>query len=127
MTKDLPKEVKEAVDLLEEFEISDSCVKSARCFKDGISMLSDYLEEYPDTPHTQYINNIKISYTRALLRKLKDCTEWDDWIDILLATLEVRDEIEEILASDPLLRNEYDKFLALWKDELIEALKLIRK
>ena len=65
-----PDEVKEAVNLLKEFEKSESHTKRTRNFNDGIDLLNDYVEENPDSPHLVFIENIKTSYTRKLLEQL---------------------------------------------------------
>ena len=87
--QEIPEEIIEAREILEKFETSDNHLERVRCFEDGIDMLNDYLEENADTPHAHLITNIKLSYTRILLQRLRDYAgiEINDWIKYIFIFL----------------------------------------
>lgn len=123
MTKDLPKELREARTLFEEFERSNSHSKKVRCFEDAIQILSDYIQENPCSSNLQFIENIRFSYTRRLLEQLKNIgnVEMDVWFDYLSLTIfKVENETNQILLENPMLRQKYEEFKALWKDEFVK-------
>jgi len=121
-----PDELKEAMTLFTEFEKSDSHTKKTRTFSDAIDLLSDYVEENPDSPHLVFIENIRTSYTRILLQQLADIREIEisDWHNYYtLMTLKVEDEVTKILSEDPILKEGYQEFLSMWIHDVIAALK----
>lgn len=102
-----PNELKEAVNLFAEFEKADSHTKRTRTFSDAIGLLTDYIEENPDSPELAFIENIKTSHTRILLQQLNDIRkiEINDWLHYTMLTiLKVKDEVTKILSEDPILK-----------------------
>jgi hypothetical protein len=84
----------------------------------------NYLVE-PNTPHTAFINNLKLANTRSLLRNLvkvnlKDGHAWGEHILLILVT--VKAEAEALMAAHPDLEKDFDAFLNVWKEELAQAL-----
>lgn len=126
MTQDLPVEVKEAINLFKEFEKPGSHKKKARSFEAAVHILDIYIEDNPNSPHLAFIEKIKTSYTRALLRQLIDIgeIEIEDWSDyFVIIALRVNNEAERILLEDSVLMEGYEDFKATWRDEAIRALK----
>ena len=121
-----PDELKEAVNLLREFEKPGSHKKKTRNFTDAIDILNDYVKENPESPHLDFIENIRTSYTRILLQQLADIREIeiDDWHNYYtLMTLKVEDEVTKILSEDPILIEGYQEFLSMWIHDVIAILK----
>lgn len=74
--------------------------------------------------------NLRHSNIRRLLRQLVGMRgiQFDDWfnyIDLLL--LRHAGEVENVLNEDSSLKEGYQAFVSIWKDELIEALELAKK
>jgi len=122
MMPDRPDEIKEAVNLLKEFEKSDSHTKKTRNFLDAIDLLNDYIEENPDSSHLGYIRNIKTSYTKILLQQLNNISqiEIEDWVIYFTSVYNVKNEVTKILSENPILKEGYENFISIWKEEFIE-------
>ena len=64
-------------------------------------------------------NNLKISNTRSLLRNLKDLKDIqeDDWYIMIFffKSTYLKDIIEQIVSSNPELKEDYDTFVSLYK------------
>ena len=110
-------EIAEAIELLEEFEGHLPDVSNIDLFYAAIGILNEYVEEYPDTPHMNFITNLKMSYTRRILQHLKsiDSSEIDTWFNILIALIKVKDEFEALSTVNRDFKDNYDDFLAEWK------------
>jgi len=117
-----PDELKEAVKLFAEFEKSDSHTKRTRNFNDAIDLLNDYIEENPDSPDLVFIDNIKTAHTRILLEQLNNIKqiEIEDWLNYFISYLKVTSEAEKILSENPILKEGYETFLLIWKEEFVE-------
>ena len=118
-----PDEVKEAVNLLKEFEKSESHTKRTRNFNDGIDLLNDYVEENPDSPHLVFIENIKTSYTRKLLEQLNNIKQIEivDWVYYwALLLLKINSEVTKIVSEKPVLKEELENFLSIYREEILQ-------
>ena len=122
MIPERPDELKEAVNLLKEFEKSDNHTKRTRNFDDAIDLLNNYVEENPNSPDLVFIKNIKTSYTRILLEQSNDIKqiEMGDWIRYWSSFLKVESEATKMLSENPILKEGYKKFISIWKEEFIE-------
>ncbi len=122
---DRPDELKEARKLFAEFEKSNNHTIKTRTFSDAIDILNDYVEENADSPELAFIENIKKSYTRILLRQLNDMKEIEihDWVNYTTLTiLKVKDEVTTILSENPILEKGYDDFISIWNKEVLKYL-----
>lgn len=117
-----PDELKEAVNLLKEFEKSDSHRIKTRTFSDAIDLLRDYVEESPDSSHLDFIENIRTSYTRILLQQLNSISqiEIEDWYNYFAPVSKVQSEVTKILSENPILKDGFTNFISIWKEEFLE-------
>lgn len=122
-------EIREAVALFEAWERSINEVDSARRFTEAVQLLDDYLESEPDSPHKPFIQNLRLSNTRRLLRQLAlvDRKDFSLWLEYALSVLAAVDrEAQSVMAANPELRKDLDAFLNVWGDALAEALKRVQ-
>jgi len=72
------------------------------------------------------LNNFKRSYTRTLLNSLPSSggTTFALWLDYFVALVSVNSEREELFQLNPTLRDRFDEFLNLHKEELRRLAKL---
>ncbi len=112
------EEINDAIEMLKKFEADLPSVENVADFPDAISMLNDYLTDYPETPHKDFINNQKIAYTRRLLQFLKSISSADfaSWTNVAVYLFEVKTEIEKLFKSNPELKKDYDDFYMEWKN-----------
>lgn len=94
----------------------------------GGGAIDFYLEDHQDPPEdlTKYIVNMKRSHTRRLLSQLLSLTnvEIDVWLKYVgLLITELKDEMTFAIQSDHTLKDNYDKFFAVYSDVLQEAIK----
>lgn len=117
-------ELMEAENLLRQFERSITHEKRTRNFDYAINLLNDYVEENPSSSKLKYIENIKTSYTRILLEQLYEIKqiEIDDWFNYFISCLKVKSEVTKILSENPILKEGYEKFTSIWKEEVLEYL-----
>ena len=129
MEKDLPEDIRKARSLLKQFEESGSHSNKIRCFENGINILDDYLEGFPQSPHKKLIMNIRLSYTRSLINQLKKISpEMDEWFDYCsLLFFKVSKEVDQIRETNPELKANYEDFINLWANELIEEIRKMEK
>ncbi len=129
MEKELPEDVRKARSFLKEIERSGSHLKKIRYFENGINILDDYLEDSPQSPHKEFIMNIKLTYTRSLIKQLNeirpDMDEWVDYCSLLFS--KVKKEVDRVQETDPDLKAKYEDFINLWANELIEETRKMEK
>lgn len=68
-------EIREAIALFEEYERSSLNYAAAKKFIAAVDLLNDYLDSEPDSPHKDFIDQLRFSNTRSLLRNLRWCPE----------------------------------------------------
>lgn len=118
-------DIADAIELFEQYERSCGDLSAIRGFAEAVEILNDYLEYEPGSPHRDFIQNLKFSYTRALLRKLaavdkEDVTSWCEHIFTVLVPLQ--SESETLMVIYPELRADFDAFFDTWKEDLARAL-----
>jgi hypothetical protein len=123
-------EIREAIALFESWEKSINDYAAARRFTEAVQLLEDYLEAEPQTPYREFIQNLKTSNTRSLLRHLsrvdrKDFSLWLEYAMLVSSLLE--NEAESVMAKQPELKKDFDAFLGVWGETLKEALKRVQK
>jgi hypothetical protein len=122
---DRPDELMEAVKSFKEFENSNSHAKKINNFKDAINLLDEYVEENPNSPHINFVENIKTSHARILLEQLNNIRdiEIDDWFNyFILITQKLKSEVEKISSENPILKKGYQDFVAIWRADVLEYL-----
>ena len=93
-------------------------------------MLDDYLECEPDTPHRTFIQNLKISNTRRLLRQLTkiDKKDFSLWLEYAIsAVAAVSNEAQSLLNADPELKGDFAAFQKAWGSAINDALQRIQR
>lgn len=118
-------EIADAIALFEQYEKSPGDLTAIQGFAEAVQVLNDYLEYEPSSPHRKFIQNLKFSYTRALLRKLaavdkKVVTSWCEHVFTVLVPLQ--SESETLMAIYPELKTDFDAFFDTWKEDLARAL-----
>ena len=125
MDEKLPEDISHALNLLKSSENSDSHQTKILFFKDGIDILNDCLEKFPQ--YKQLLKNYKLSYTRSLITNLSNTRAdiiADDWLEyVLIFGVKVKEEIKQILKTNPKLRIYFIDFLALWAEKTPSELK----
>ena len=110
-------EIRDGVALLERYESSPLSYESAQDFATAVETLEDYLDENPDSPFRQFIQNIRVSYTRRLLQRLSSVKEKSDgYMSLQHATLvlhTVRTEAEKLRGEYPELGKDLDALVKI--------------
>jgi hypothetical protein len=123
--RDIP-EIREAIALFERWERSINDHAAARAFTEAVQLLDDYLESDPDTPHRAFIQNLRVSNTRRLLQLLArvDKSDFSVWLEYALAVAaEVDKEAEALMIAQPELKKDFEAFMGVWRDVLVQALQ----
>lgn len=123
-----PDEIVEAKTSFEQAEKESDPLRKYEELRNGIDSIDFYLEEHQDPSEdlTKYIVNLKRSHTRRLLSQLLSLTnvEIDVWLKyVVLLITELEDEMKFAIQSDHTLKDNYDKFVAVYSDVLQEAIK----
>lgn len=121
--KELPHEVSKARNLLEKAEAEADDIIRTRDFEDAIDIFNDYLSDYPETPHKTLIENLKLTYTRKFLEVLSNLmtTDIEIWFYYTkIFWLKVPNEVKSNIKNNPKLKENYNKFVEVWKNEAIE-------
>jgi hypothetical protein len=122
-------EIRAAIALFEAWEASINDVNAAKRFGEAMQLLDDYLESAPDSPHQQFVQNLRISNTRRLLQQLAsvDRQDFGLWLEYALAAMALADrEAATVMSANPQLRTDLDSFLKVWGDSVNEALHRIQ-
>jgi len=124
----LPNEIKEARELLEKAERTSDPMKKARALEEAIELFELYDEDNPsmNAMERELITNLRRSHTRRLLTQLMGLKniEIDIWFEyIKLLMLKLKPEVDYVVQGSPELRSEYDKFVDIWRKEMLEALR----
>ena len=122
-----PKELSDAVELLKEFEKSDDYSRKENCFEEAMKIFEKYLSD-PNISNNDkdWINNIKISYTRALLNQLPVPIEKGIWYLLLLIRF-VSTEVKIITSQNTYLKEKYNELREYFKDDLKKLLLEVSK
>lgn len=123
MRKELPDEIKDAVELLKGLERQPFHRLRAEDFDQAIEALNYYLSQNPGSTHNNVIENVKLTYTRWLLEQLAkdDSLSFSEWLPYMMPLLfTAKKEIDIVIKQFPNLGENYKNFLRIWKDELIK-------
>ena len=122
-------EIREAVALFEAWEASIGDAGAAQRFTEAVERLDDYLQCEPDTPHRQFIQNLRISNTRRLLQQLArvDRKDFSLWLEYAIAVVSlVGNEADAVMAAHPQLKADFEAFKKIWGGPVEEALRRIQ-
>ena len=115
MRNERPRDLKKAVALFEEFENSDDYPTKAKCFQEAIALIDLFSEQNPDPQHAEYVENIRLLYTRKFLEQLGICDNMgpDDWLKYFVIMIK-RNEVLDIISKQPYFEEHLARFLRLW-------------
>jgi hypothetical protein len=112
------------------FERSESETDSSRKFlalEEALDLVDLVLENSSLAQSERDLaTNLRHSHIRRLLRQLVEMRgiqfgDWWNYIQLLL--MQRGHEVKSVLEEDPTLKDGYQAFIAIWKDELVEALE----
>src|SRR5687767_13914779 len=106
-------EMREAITLFEKWEAAVTDPAAAGRFVEAVQLLNDYVDSEPDSPHTTFVQNLKVSNTRRLLQLLSrvnknDPFSWMEYVSVVFLTL--KDEAEALMASNSELKQDFEAF-----------------
>lgn len=115
--RDVP-EIAEAIALFESWEKSINDYAAARHFTQAMQLLDDYLEAEPQTPHRQFVHNLKTANTRSLVQQLARVERKDFglWLEYALFVVSLAEK-------QPALKKDLEAFLGVWGDAVAQALQ----
>jgi len=116
MENNLPVDIKEARDNFKKSEKSPDLSNKIRFFERGIDIINNYLEEEINSADKDYIDKIKLAYSRAFLKDLPKQVDDIMFLKCLFLFITIKKEIDIIIKADPLLRKIYYKFLEPFKE-----------
>jgi hypothetical protein len=119
MNNELPEDIRVGRGFLEKSENAQDHIHRIRNFDDGIDFLNEYLIENPDSPHGKLIKNLKLAYTRSLLKRLPflEIEDLITWFQYFISFHKAEEEVDAIIAEDPEFNQIYDDFVESWIDE----------
>lgn len=112
------EEISEAIKMLEKFDQNLPSICDLNLYIEGLEFLNEYLENYPKSPHEDFINNKKIAHTKRLLQSLPliDTSELNNWLNVMHALGEAKQELEKIYISFPELKSVHQTFINEWRN-----------
>jgi hypothetical protein len=122
-------EIREAIALFEAWEASINHADAAKRFTEAMQLLGDYLDYEPDSPHRQFVKNLRLSNTRRLLQQLArvDRKDFGLWLEYALAVMALVDhEAAPVIAANAELKADLEAFLKVWGDSVNQALQRIQ-
>jgi hypothetical protein len=122
-------EIRIAVEMLEEYERSALDYNAARKFVDAIRMLNEFLECEPESPHKAFIQRLKVSHTRSMLKNLSEVSRKDQmaWVGHVAMLMTVDAEAKSLSDAAPELKADYDAFIDVWRKELLEGIEALER
>ncbi|MBU4233662.1 MAG: hypothetical protein KJ822_18925 [Proteobacteria bacterium] len=112
MEKFIPEDIIEARKLLETSLRMNDHDKRVNYFDSAIELSNDYLELNPHSHHKIYIENIKMTYLRSLIKNLPtnnvDIKIWFNYTALFMRKYPL--EFNTIIENDPTLKKIYNEF-----------------
>ena len=98
----------------------------AHALEEAVTLLASCDPDEVSVAEARLIANLRMAHTRRLLAQLVGLAalsmdEWFDYIGLLLG--ELSPEVERVTQADAQLKENYEKFLALWGAEIAGILK----
>lgn len=98
----------------------------ARALDEALALIASHDPDEFSASERNLISNLRIAYTRRLLVQLVSLTNvsMDAWFDYLALLFgELKGEVELLIGEDPLLRENYERFIGLWGPEVADILR----
>lgn len=117
--------IEKARGLFEQAERETNPERKAQFLEEAIESLDFCEAEDLSASERTLLTNIRVSHTRRLLVQLVSLQSvtmdvWFSYIKLLL--VELKDEVALALEQDPALKESYEQFIALWRQELLELI-----
>jgi hypothetical protein len=102
----------------------------AHALEEAVTLLASIDPDEVSDAEGKLIANLRMAHTRRLLAQLVGLTsvsmdDWFDYIGLLLG--ELSPEVERVSQADPQLKENYERFLGLWGEEIAGILKKQRQ
>jgi hypothetical protein len=122
--KQLPADIREAVDLLKVFERTEDYYAKPELFIEAMEILELHLKHNPGSEHCDYIRNIRKSYAKVFVRQLGQLPE-DAFQDEILNYTQALNEVKNILdeKEDYEIYSIFMEFIDMWKEEMENPVK----
>lgn len=124
---EIPKEIVDAVNELEECEKNIEIFLYSGDFVDQIKSLIDLKNEYPS--HSRYIDNVAKSYSKQIfiyLYEYRPDIDDDLWLELLFFFLiTMKGFTSELIMSNDLYKNYFVSFLYLFAEKTPRELSLV--
>lgn len=121
------QQLEEARRLFERAEQDSDPERKFIALEEALDITDDFKADHDVSDSgSVYANNLRRAHLRRLIGQLVAFhhIQIDVWLNYLkLLLLRVESEVKEIIAADPALHEAYQKFIAIWKDELIAAIQ----
>ena len=119
-------DIAEARALFEKAERETRPELKAHALEEAVTLLASCDPDEVSDAEGKLIANLRTAHTRRLLVQLVGLAsvsmdEWFDYIGLLLG--ELSPEVERVTQADAQLKENYEKFLALWGAEIAGILK----
>lgn len=127
---DLPSDLTQARELL---ETADKRAKAREClsyYNSALDLFDSHLETDSSSPFRSFIENVRLTYARALMRKLPvtNACGFGDWIELYELLNRMEEECSVMTTAHPGLKRQRDEFIELYfSDYLHELQELLRK
>ena len=118
-------DIEEARALFERAESVYDPEHKARALQEALDLLDSCTSEALSSDERTLVRNLRLSHTRRLLVQIVSLTsmEFETWFNyIKLLFFGLKSEVEILTIEDPDLRENYDRFVRLWRQELIDAI-----
>jgi hypothetical protein len=120
-----PSDIKEARDLLREFERTTNHSMRVRKFEDALELLDSYLPEN-NSQAGRIAANLRLTYAKKLLEQLPSLhfLDFNDWFSysVLLLT-KLKNEIDGICFEHKDSEDAFNAFIKIWANEAIALIQ----
>jgi len=127
---DVARDISTARALFEKAERETRPELKAHALEEAVTLLASIDPEEVSDAEGKLIANLRMAHTRRLLAQLVGLTsvsmdDWFDYIGLLLG--ELSPEVERVTQADAQLKENYERFLGLWGEEIAGILKKQRQ
>ena len=116
--------IAEARALLERAEREADFELRAHAFEEALALLEACEPEETNPDERTLIANIRTAHTRRLLHQFPAmmAVSIDVWFSYFQILIKLKSEVEALINSDRELRQNHERFIGLWRQDLLRAL-----
>ncbi len=126
-------EVEKAIALLNESETAQAgsphqqIIQHTEKFAEAMLILREYVEEHPDSPELQRIENLRLSHTRKLLKELPSTVGYDagHWWRFFACLLLSKKELDALKERESQIAMLYEDFISVYVNGLDDVCGLL--